>query len=340
MKKKMYIFLILFVLFLLTGCEQLFFQEVPSAMAIPTFDYLWNRVNEQYAYFDVKSVDWDSAYIDYRPNIYNGMPDDSLFYYMGDMLNLLRDGHVNLYSEFNISRFDISLLGPQNIQFRLIKENYLGSDYYITGPFVHDFIAGGRVGYIRYASFMDNFSNEQISYIFERYRESEGLILDMRQNGGGLILNVFLLLSRFCDSDTALYSTCIKNGPGHQDFSEQSFVYNTVQDSLPVYDRPVAVLIDRGSYSATSLFALATLALDNIFLVGDSTGGGLGMPNGGQLPNGWTYRFSITRTLSLDGINYENGVPPDIYVVLDSLDTSRGRDTVIEAALNVLLKNS
>lgn len=328
------------MLIFVSGCEQIFFQPSPDPEAVSSFDYLWNRVDEQYAYFDVKAVDWDAVYDEYRPKIYDGMPDDSLFYYMGGMLNVLRDGHVNLFSDYNISRFDISLLGPQNINFRLIKENYLGSDYYISGPFIHDFIAGGRVAYIRYGSFMDSFSNDQISYLFERYKQTDGLILDMRQNGGGVILNVFLLLSRFCDSDTALYRTCIKNGPEHNDFSESSIVYNTLQDSLPVYDRPVAVLIDRGSYSATSLFSLATLALDNIFLVGDSTGGGLGMPNGGQLPNGWTYRFSITRTLSLDGANYENGIPPDIYAVLDSADTARGRDSVIEAALNALLGDS
>jgi len=30
-------------------------------------------------------------------------------------------------------------------------------------------------------------------------------------------------------------------------------------------------------------------------LIGDTTGGGWGLPNGGQLPNGWTYRLSITK---------------------------------------------
>jgi len=103
------------------------------------------------------------------------------------------------------------------------------------------------------------------------------------------------------------------------------------------YNKPIAVLIDRGSYSATSMFSLATLALDNLFLVGDTTGGGLGMPNGGQLPNGWTYRFSITRTLTPDGLNYENGIPPDYYAILDSSDMQQGYDTVIETALSIIL---
>ncbi len=330
--------LILAAALLLLSCERIFFDPPTPADAPATFDYLWNKVNEQYAYFDVKNVDWDAVYARYAPEIRSGMSDDSLFFQLGSMLNELRDGHVNLFSEFNISRFDISLLGPDNIDFRFIKENYLGTDYYSTGPFQHDFIAGGRVGYIRYASFSTGTSGSQILYLFDRYKDTDGLILDMRQNGGGYISNVNLFLSYLTLSDAPVFTSCIKAGPGHEEFSGLTPVYAVPADTVLHYAKPVAVLIDRGSYSATSMFSLATLALDNVFLVGDTTGGGLGMPNGGQLPNGWIYRFSITRTLTPDGINYENGVPPDIYAVLDSSDMAQGFDTVIEAALDSLLQ--
>ena len=100
----------------------------------------------------------------------------------------------------------------------------------------------------------------------------------------------------------------------------------------------MAVLIDRGSYSATSFFAICTMAYDNIRLFGDYSGGGLGLPNGGVLPNGWTYRFSTTRTLAIDGRNYENGVPPDVRVLLDPACTAQGVDNVIEAAAEWILE--
>lgn len=322
---------------LLSSCEYLFFKPLPPTTAQSIFDYLWNRVNEQYAFFDVKNVDWDEVYTRYAPGIREDLSDDSLFSHLGTMLNELRDGHVNLFSEFNISRFDITLLGPQNFDYRLVKEHYLGNDFYTTGPFQHDFIAGGRAAYVRYASFSSSFSSENLHFIFERYKDTEGLVLDLRQNGGGIINNVYQLLSHFTADETHIYNSCIKSGPEHEAFSDLEAVIIAPHDTLPAYAAPIAVLIDRGSYSATSMFSLATLALDNMFLVGDTSGGGLGMPNGGQLPNGWTYRFSITRTLSLDGRNYENGVPPDIYAVLDPADLTLGRDTVIEAALDSLL---
>jgi hypothetical protein len=334
--RKSYYFLMIVLLFF-SSCEYMFFKPSPEAEAVPTFEYLWNKVNEQYAFFDVKDVNWNNVYDDYSPFIHNGMAEDSLFHYLAKMLNTLKDGHVNLISGFNVSRYDISLLGPQNIDFRLIKEHYLGEDYYVTGPFQHDFIAGGEVGYIRYASFFNNFSDDQILFMLERYRDTKALILDMRQNGGGFIVNIYKLFSHFCHSDTALFTTSIKSGSEPDAFSPALPVFSTPYDSVRYYDKPIAVLIDRGSYSATSMFALATLPLNNIILVGDTTGGGLGMPNGGQLPNGWTYRFSITRTLTIDGINYENGVPPDIYAILDPSDKLLGLDTVIETALDTLL---
>ena len=73
-------------------------------------------------------------------------------------------------------------------------------------------------------------------------------------------------------------------------------------------------------------------------LIGHTTGGELGMPNGAQLPNGWTYRFSVTQTLDLQGNNYEDGVPPDIRVILEPSDVANGKDTVIEKALEELKK--
>ena len=336
MKKILFICLIT-TLLIFTSCEKLIFSADPPSDPRTTFQYLWDKVDQQYAYFDVKNVNWDDIYIEYGSKIRAGLSDDSLFFYLGSMLNELKDGHVNLFSEFNISRFDISKLGPKNIDYRFIQDHYLGSDYYSTGPFRHDFISNDQIAYVRYSSFSDLFSDDNMMYIFNRYKDTDGLILDLRQNGGGYMSNIFKLLSYFTLSDDPIYTTCIKSGPDHNEFTENESIYSTAYDTVLHYTKPIAVLIDRGSYSATSMFSLATLQLDNMFLVGDTTGGGLGMPNGGQLPNGWTYRFSITRTLTPDGLNYENGIPPNYYAVLDSSDMLQGYDTVIETAIDVLL---
>ena len=55
-----------------------------------------------------------------------------------------------------------------------------------------------------------------------------------------------------------------------------------------------------------------------------------------DLPNGWTYRFSITRALTLDlDDSYENGVPPDINASIDWTDLTT--DEILEAAIAEIL---
>ena len=251
------------------------------------------------------------------------------------MLNELRDGHVNLIAPFNTSIYPVHQRGPENINYRLLEDHYLSRPFFITGPFIHSFIDSGRVGYIQFRAFTGTVDQEQLNYMLSKYRHTRGLILDIRGNGGGAAFDIYKIMNRFVEKRTKIFTTRDKSGPGPNDFSAglESFLepYSGLR-----YAGKVAVLCDRGTYSAGSYTSLATKALENVTLIGDTTGGGLGMPNGGQLPNGWTYRFSVTQTLDLEGNNWEDGVPPDKYVVLKAEDIQNGKDTVIEEALKVL----
>ena len=276
-------------------------------------------------------MDWNQVKVDYSAKLYDGMSNDSLFQVMGGMLRELKDDHTNLISNFNISFFGVDNTGPDNFEWRVITDNYLPSNYYITGPFQHDFIANGEIGYVRFGSFTGTVNSQNLDFVLNRYIESKGLILDLRENGGGAVSDVFKILSRFVNQETLVYYSRIKNGPGHEDFSEPEPTYVSPSSSIQ-YPKKVIVLIDRGTFSAGSFTSLATLAIPNMVLIGDTTGGGLGLPNGGQLPNGWTYRFSITQSLDLNkNNNYENGVPPDIQVLFDWTDLTK--DEVIERAI-------
>lgn len=74
-------------------------------------------------------------------------------------------------------------------------------------------------------------------------------------------------------------------------------------------------------------------SLPYVKMIGDSTGGGLGAPTYAELPNGWTYRFSVTHTLSPKGDNWENGIPADILIDLDPVAELNGYDSIIERAI-------
>lgn len=343
MKNKWILFVLLIGLSLsANSCEELILDEEPGNDPVENFDYLWQVAQEKYSFFEYKNIDWDEVYDEYRSRVNSETGSIELFDILFEMLGELRDGHVNLVSPFNVARFNIDLLGPENIDFRLIRENYLSENYYITGPFQHDFLEGNSIAYVRYSSFSNRVNNFDMDFLFLRYEETDGMIIDLRQNGGGSLSNVFRILNRFVDEETLVYNSFIKNGPGPEDFSEAQAAFlepaetDDGEERRRYLDKPVIVLVDRGTYSAASFFALATLQLDNFTLVGDTTGGGLGIPNGGQLPNGWTYRFSISRTLTPDGRNFENGVPVDEKVILTPNARLQGRDPVLERAMELI----
>jgi len=323
--------LALFIPFLMACEGYLFEEDLSSVDPQVNFDYLWKQCDEKYAYFDLKAIDWDEKYTEYSSKLYPEMSDDSLFNVLGGLLRELKDDHTNLSSTFNVAFYGTQNLGPDNFDWRIVTDHYLPSDYYISGPFVHDFLLNSNqeIGYIRFSQFTGMINSTNLNFILNRYKHTKGLIIDLRENGGGAVSDVFALLERFINQKTLIYYSRLKNGKAHTAFSEDQPTY--ISPVSPIYNQKVMMLIDRGTYSAGSFTALSTMAIPSITLVGDTTGGGLGLPNGGQLPNGWTYRFSITQTLDANLNNeYESGVPPDIRVITNLSD--RTKDEVIERA--------
>ena len=333
-----YSYLILITLMMLSfiSCEKLIFEgDKASVDPFENFDYLWSELDKKYAYFDLKEIDWDQVRNEYRSRLFRGMSEDSLFNVMKAMIFELRDDHSNLISPFNVAVYNVALRGDDNYDSRIVEKYYLGDNIYYTSSFIHGFLEDEKIGYIRYNSFLSPASDDALTFMMNRYANTQGLVLDLRENGGGNFLNIGKMLSRFVSSETLIGYNRTKNGPGRNDFSEYEPSYIYPSDGRQ-YERPVVVLIDRGSYSATTFFALACRALPNVTLMGDTTGGGGGLPNGGQLPNGWTYRFSITQSFDVMKRNFaEDGVPPDIKVSLDW--NNRERDEILEAAIEELV---
>ena len=328
MKRFLPIFLM--ALLGLASCEKaLFKSDQASTGPFVNFDYLWQEVDKKYSYFELKNLDWQQIRTKYRSRLTSTTTDEELFQVLGGMINELRDDHSNLNAPFNFSRYNLPLKSKPNFNWRTIEEHYLPNIWY-TGAFAHDFLDSGRVGYIRYGSFLSNFSEAELNFVMNRYANTKGIILDLRSNGGGSVFNVMPILGRFVEAPVTAGYFITRNGPNHSEFGPRENFQITPTGTA--YTKKVMVLMDRGSYSATTLFAIGTKALPNVVLVGDTTGGGGGLPNGGQLPNGWSYRFSVSQLLDLNGDNYaEKGVPPDIIASFDWTDLTK--DEILERAL-------
>lgn len=328
----------------LSGCSQFFAGDQPDSDARAVFERLFSEIEEKYSFLDYKGINTDSLYARYSSQIQPGMDEIALFRVLESMVNELRDGHANLNAPFTFSNYyPLWLNSPENYEGRLLLERYLRrvpSRHFITGPFQHTVIdtAGLRVGLMTYRSFSSGFSEQDLDFILDRFEGLDGVIIDMRSNGGGSIDNVYHIAARFADAERVSHYHRMKSGRGRNDFGPDQTVFVRPTTRKRFTGR-VAMLTNRGCYSATSLFALQMRALPHVRLVGDTTGGGLGIPNGGSLPNGWTYRFSVGQAISPEvdlngkGFNWEDGIPPHIRVDLDPALVAQGYDSMVERAI-------
>ncbi|MBN2175671.1 MAG: S41 family peptidase [Bacteroidales bacterium] len=336
--KNLILYISAFLLF--ASCEKILMEKEVADDPVTNFEYLWKTADEKYSFFAYKNINWNQKYNEYRIQIDNGMSQYDLFTVLKNMLNELKDGHVNLTAPFDVSRYPFAFNAPENFDFRLLEDHYIGWDYRITGSLVNtSFVRSGEtIGYIYYGSFLKTVQNADIDFAIGSLLHSKGIIFDMRSNSGGNVSNIYRIGSRLADEKRLIYTSALKNGPGHDDFGEPAEVFMEPVSSHR-FPGKFILLTNRGCFSATSFFALAMKAFPNVIQVGDTTGGGLGSPAGFELPNGWGYRFSVSRTLSPSGENFENGVPPDVTIWMDPEHAFQGIDDIMEKAIEIILND-
>ncbi|MDR2823822.1 MAG: peptidase S41, partial [Prevotellaceae bacterium] len=167
------------------------------------FDALWHIIDTRYCFLDYKNINWDSIKTVYKPRLAQIQDKYALFDLFAAMLAELKDGHVNLSSEFDRSRYwkwysDY----PANFNSSIIfNEQYLGQNYRMAGGLRYAKIAEGKVGYIYYGSFSDGFSGANIVSIFQQFRDCRAIIIDVRNNGGGTLTYAEALASYFFEKD-------------------------------------------------------------------------------------------------------------------------------------------
>ena len=325
-------------LILLTGIFSLLFSCIHIAEYNNTprgnFETLWKIMDEHYCFFDYKGIDWNKIHSDYSEKIEDDMTDGALFSVLNEMLQELKDGHVNLYTPFDIGRYwkwfeDY----PANFNESLIN-NYLNSDYAIAGGIRYK-VLEDSIGYLYYGDFSSEIGEANLDYIIARMTPCKGMIIDVRNNGGGLLSNVDILVSRFLNEKTLVGYIQHKTGKGHNDFSEPVERYIEPSNRLH-YQKPVIVLTNRSCFSATNDFVNAMRYCPNVRILGDRTGGGSGLPFSSELPNGWSVRFSACPMLDANKQQIEFGIDPDIHVNLLPEDAKKGKDTLIETAKKLL----
>ena len=185
----------------------------------------------------------------------------------------------------------------------------------------------GRLGYVHLAAMDAASYRDAVSDIFGRFGAAQGLVVDIRDNGGGNLHNKLVTLL----SGTAyLRAVPPRGGP-------------TQLEPRDRWTKPSAVVMNAASYSDSSLFPLAYRDLHLGPLVGDpvaGTGTSVWWDQSLIVP-GLVYGLPELPYRRLDGTPSENhAVEPDIRVPSDPEAWAQGRDPQLEAAVRALVPDA
>ena len=333
--KNKYRFIIAFCAVMLSSCTKVeIYENTPTG----NFEALWNIIDEHYCFFDYKAeeygLDWDAVYRKYKRKIADGMSTAGLFEVLGDMLDELRDGHVNLYAAHDVARYWDFREGYATNFSEEIQARYLGTDYKIASGLRYT-ILPDNIGYIYIPSFSNGIGEGNLDECLYALALCRGLIIDVRNNGGGNLSYAETLAARFTNERVLTGYISHKTGSGRSDFSSPQPVYLESSNGIR-WQKPVCVLTNRSSYSATNDFVKIMRILPLVTIVGDRTGGGSGLPFSSELPNGWSIRFSACPSFDVNMQHTEFGIDPDVRVDMSGEDRARGVDTIIETARAII----
>ena len=329
--------LILITLLSLTSCvDEEEFPNTPQG----NFEALWKIIDEHYCFFDYKQqaygLDWQNIYNIYKVRARGDINSYQLFEVFTDMLSELRDGHVNLYTSFDNGRYwkwheDY----PTNFSDTL-QRRYLGTDYRIASSMQYR-ILDDNIGYIYVGSFTYEIGEGALDEVIKHMAFCNGVIIDVRSNGGGSLTSAETLAARFCHERTLIGYIQHKTGKGHNEFSKMEEQYMEPSSRLR-WHKPVVILTNRGVFSAANDFVKTMKCFPMVTTVGNQTGGGSGLPFTSTLPNGWTVRFSACPSFDRNRQQIEFGIAPDYEVNQTDDDFRQGIDTLIEFARKLLVE--
>lgn len=323
------------------GCAKMpDYADSDSHDPYANFDALADIVGSRYCFFAEKEIDWGAMCASYRKKITSKTTEAELFFILSDLLDELKDGHVNLISPFATSYYKKWWSDyPQDFDNRVLQEHYLHFGGLQTSGMQYVMFVPDSIGYLRYPSFSATVGETNLDYVLAILQKSKGLIIDVRDNGGGDLSNVPTLVSRFIKEKTTGGYIRHKTGPAQDAFSAPYPIeYEPCGDGRVSYDGPVMILTNRSTFSAANDFVSVMKDLPQVRICGARTGGGGGMPFSSELPNGWAIRFSASPISDASDRSTEDGIDPTPGYGMHCTpeEFAKGKDAILDLALRTL----
>jgi carboxyl-terminal processing protease len=164
---------------------------------------------------------------------------------------------------------------------------------------------------------------KKIRAFLRQLKKGDGLIVDLRGNGGGISGMAAGIGGLLCRQEFVLGSMHQRQGVFELDAYPQT----------SIFDGPVAILIDGSSASTSEILAAGLKEIHRARLFGEMSAGAALPSVFKDLPTGDLFQFAVADVTTPSGALLEgNGVTPDEQVLRKRSDLSVGRDPVIDAA--------
>lgn len=324
--------LIASMLLITTSCNDFFLGSDPGNSPVDTFEEFWKGVDLTWPAFESKSVNWDSLYSVYRPQITATTSTSDLAKVLNILVIALKDYHTNIYPK-NAQAFPSYPKYPTYFYgITWLKNNYLKKAK--GNNSIAYTLINSSIGYIYIGTFENSTDEyEIIDGILSEFRDVKGIIIDIRNNRGGNSANSAIIASRFADQNRVYAFSKWRAGRQRNNMTD-FFSFEIAPEGPNQFRKKVAVLSNRYSYSATEDFLLMMKSFSQVIQVGDNTGGGSETrPIFKELPNGWVYRVSSRLVYDANKQLISKGIAPDFYVQTTKADSLNGKDSIIEKAI-------
>lgn len=184
-----------------------------------------------------------------------------------------------------------------------------------------------NIGYLSFTNFIP-FLNSRIASAIESFKDARGLIIDLRGNGGGDDDAAIKMANMLFDKKTQLMITKTRKGDD---------LYYKAKPAKNPFLRPVAILIDESSGSASEQFAAGMQESGRAFVVGKISAGEDLDADVAQLPGGALLIYPSGQPRTPKGVVVEGrGVIPDREVNLTRKGLLAGRDAQLDAAIEYI----
>lgn len=192
-----------------------------------------------------------------------------------------------------------------------------------------------KVGYIAVSQFLENTGDQFEDAITALEKKGmKSLIIDLRDNGGGLLDTCTQMLSRIIAKDKMLVYTKDKEG-NKQEFKS---------DSDETLDVPIVILTNGNTASASEIMTGCLKDYGKATVVGTKTYGKGIVQNIMPLPDGSAIKFTVAKYYTPNGTDiHKKGIKPDVKVKISDEDwkkaqTDEKADTQLKKAMEILQK--